>query len=434
MPPSISIVIPAYNAAQYLDRCLAAIAESSVLPIECIIVDDGSTDETGAIGQKIATKILSTGGRHGPARARNLGAGAATGDIILFIDSDVCVHPDTVGRIADRFMLNPGLDAVFGSYDDAPGCKDLLSQYRNLLHCFVHNSGHTVATTFWTGCGAVRRKLFLEHDGFDESQVIEDVEFGMRLARAGRVLRLDAAIQVKHLKHWSFLGMLRTDVFFRAVPWTRLLLREGRWINDLNLRWNNCISVTVVFLWLIGAGVAGFGDAGALAVPVLALFLLVTSGYWTQTLRRADAAVERRVFGAGILLLALISYARGFTWVFTAVASAYALLLFRQVFLFGNRRLRQISGWIYSVYLLATSVSLFVLLMNARTFGTLAVLAAIFVGLNLPFYLFLARRVGRLEALAAIPFHCFYYFYSGISFIAAGCLHIRENYLWQSGN
>ena len=51
----------------------------------------------------------------------------------------------------------PGIAAVFGSYDDEPGAPNLVSQYRNLLHHFVHQTGRTEASTFWTGCGAVRR-------------------------------------------------------------------------------------------------------------------------------------------------------------------------------------------------------------------------------------------------------------------------------------
>ena len=89
--PSISVVIPVYNAAGYLRSCLQCLSKSSVCPLECIVVDDGSTDESPRIAEEFGAKLLATGGRRGPAYARNLGAEQAEGEILFFIDSDVCV-------------------------------------------------------------------------------------------------------------------------------------------------------------------------------------------------------------------------------------------------------------------------------------------------------------------------------------------------------
>jgi hypothetical protein len=251
---TVSIVVPVYNAGDSLAACLEHIGKLSPAPDECVIVDDGSGDASWAIAQRAGFKLISTGGRKGPAAARNLGARAARGDILLFLDADVLVSSDAVARIQAHFAENAGLDGVSGSYDDQPGCPSFLSQYRNLLHCFIHQSSRPDTCTLWSACGAIRREVFLEHGGFREcyrKPCIEDVDFGFRLRGAGRRLLLDKQLQVKHLKRWGFWQMLKTDLLDRAVPWTLLILRQRSLPADLNLRWEHRLSVL-----LVGLGVA----------------------------------------------------------------------------------------------------------------------------------------------------------------------------------
>jgi GT2 family glycosyltransferase len=243
-----SVVIAAYNSEADLARCLESLAQSEIPALECIVVDDCSTDSSAAVAESHGARVLRTETNRGPACARNLGAAAASGDIVLFLDSDVCVHPDTLGRVAARFEANPELDAVFGSYDDSPAAPGLVSQFRNLLHCFVHQTSNSRAWTFWSGCGAIRRPVFLQHDGFDiayRQPSIEDIELGYRLTGAGHRIMLDRTIQVKHLKSWTLSRMIETDVFSRGVPWTRLLLAQGSIPYDLNLRWHHRLSAAL---------------------------------------------------------------------------------------------------------------------------------------------------------------------------------------------
>src|SRR6185436_3746045 len=96
----------------------------------------------------------------GAAAARNAGASEAQATILLFVDADVAVAPGTVARLLAWFETQPDLDAVFGSYDDRPARAGLVSQFRNLLHHYVHQHGNPEAATFWAGFGAVRRDAF----------------------------------------------------------------------------------------------------------------------------------------------------------------------------------------------------------------------------------------------------------------------------------
>lgn len=239
--PSISVVIPVFNAGGDLEKCLAAITASDFPVHECIVVDDGSTDGcTRTIEHRDNVKLLRMERQGGPGLARNHGAENATGDILFFTDADVLLHPDALGKAARTFAENPEVSAVFGSYDQAPGHPSLLSRYRNLYHHWNHQVGSEDASTFWTGCGAVRRSVFLELGGFSRDYArpsIEDIEFGYRLRSAGHRTRLIKDMQGTHLKEWTLIGMLRTDLFQRGIPWVVLLRRYPDMPADLNLSW-----------------------------------------------------------------------------------------------------------------------------------------------------------------------------------------------------
>jgi hypothetical protein len=288
MAPDISIVIPVYNGAAYLAACLKAVRELRPAPLECIVVDDGSTDGSARIAQTAGVTVVSTSGRRGPGYARNLGAGIARGEILLFVDADVVVPPAALARIAARFSEDPARDAVIGSYDQDPASPDLLSQYRNLLHCYTHQRGQARTCGFWTGCGAMRTAVFRSYGGFDETHTrprIEDVELGTRLRHAGRQVWLDKGLQVKHLKRLRFWTVMRTDLVDRAIPWTLLILRSNQMPADLNLQCGQRFSVLAsgwaalaLILSVVCAAVFGGRLAAALvlsatiaAVAVMAL-------------------------------------------------------------------------------------------------------------------------------------------------------------------
>jgi glycosyltransferase involved in cell wall biosynthesis len=175
----------------------------------------------------------------GPARARNEGARFARGEWLVFVDADVRVHPDALRRIAAAIDADPGIVAVFGTYDADPDGGSVLSDYRNLLHRYVHCRSAGEAETFWAGCGAVRREAFTAVGGFDVARFvrpqIEDIELGYRLRDAGGRILLDPKVQGRHLKRWQLGSMLHTDFRDRGVPWMRLLLeRRGHSEPSLN--------------------------------------------------------------------------------------------------------------------------------------------------------------------------------------------------------
>jgi len=253
--PYISVIIPAYNSTKFIALCLEALGKSTYKSYEVILVDDGSTDDTAQIARDMGCRVFVMDNQAGPAVARNYGSEQANGEIVLFIDSDVLVKSNTLELVATTFSDNPDIAALFGSYDDTPSDTNFLSQYRNLLHHYVHQNSNPDSATFWAGCGAVRKKIFLELNGYDYKKFaepsIEDIELGYRMREKGYKIRLDKDLQVTHLKHWGWYSMIKTDIFNRAVPWSRLILQTKSLPEDLNLRISDRVSTALVGVLLI---------------------------------------------------------------------------------------------------------------------------------------------------------------------------------------
>lgn len=323
---TISVIVPVHKGGPNFRMCLSSLAEAVPPSSEIIVVADGDMDASWDLAEEFGAQVVRTPSPGGPARARNLGARLAQGDILFFVDADVAIPRDAIDQIETGFRREPDLTAVFGSYDDAPAATNFLSQYKNLFHHYTHQTAREEASTFWGACGAIRREVFLALGGFDEryrQPSSEDIELGYRLRQAGHRIRLCKALQVKHLKRWGLVSLLKSDFFHRALPWTELILRHRRFINDLNLRFSSRLSVMLTY-GLLGA--------------------LVGASWWPSSL-----AV------AGVLSLSLLA-------------------------------------------------------------------------LNVPLYRFFWRKRGLRFAIQAIPWHWFYYFYSGLAFaigIALYLLHRR---------
>ena len=169
MRPKLSVVVPVRDAAGALRACLASLAAATEIEREVIVADDASSDGSAALAAGFGARVVRLERHAGPAAARNRGAQVAQAEHVLFLDADVCVHPDTLARVTAAFAADGAPEALFGSYDTSPAAVNLISQYKNLLHHYVHQRAPDEAETFWSGCGAIRRDVFLAAGGFDEA-------------------------------------------------------------------------------------------------------------------------------------------------------------------------------------------------------------------------------------------------------------------------
>lgn len=262
----LSAIVPATNRPKTLASCLEAIRGAEEAPEEIVVVDRAEGP--------------------GPAAARNAGAARASGDVLVFVDADVIPHRDAFRRIRAALAAEPGLVALFGSYDDSPAAAGAVSGFRNLLHHYVHQQAPGAAETFWAGLGAVRREEFLAADGFDaarySSPSVEDIDLGLRLTAAGADVRLDPELQGTHLKEWTLVEMVRTDLLDRGVPWLTLLLERGGGATALNLGWRHRLSTVACVTGALALTLGRRRTAVAAGVALVGL----NAGFYTLLLRR----------------------------------------------------------------------------------------------------------------------------------------------------
>jgi GT2 family glycosyltransferase len=279
--PRLSVVVPAYQGSKVLPQSLSALLRSD-LPKdqwELIVVDDASSDETALIGAQYADTVVRLPVRpSGPAFARNRGFEASRGDIVVFVDADVCVHRATLRRILQAMDDDAGIGALFGSYDSSPSHTSVVSEFRNLLHHYVHHRDAGEAETFWAGCGAIRASVFEQVGMFDEWHYsrpqIEDIELGRRMRQDGHRIVLRPEIQGTHLKRWTLKDVMLTDFKHRGVPWTQLLLQEGP---NASARMLNLRTSEKVCTAMAGLGWLAVGAAIVLANPMPLLVLILAA-------------------------------------------------------------------------------------------------------------------------------------------------------------
>jgi Glycosyl transferase family 2 len=306
--PSITAIVPATNRPATLGRCVAALDQGLRPPDETVVV----TEPRGA----------------GPAAARNEGARRAQGDVLVFVDADVVVHPDALARIEAAFAGDFRLTALFGSYDDSPEAPGVVSGFRNLLHHHVHTSSAGPAATFWAGLGAIRREPFLVAGGFDSERYprpsIEDIELGARMAKRGERIILDPGVQGTHLKAWTLAEMLRTDFARRGVPWVELLVEEHSFLRPgdrssttaLNLGWRHRLSAFAS----VAAAAALLRRRPLTAVAAVAVLVGANRELYALVLRRrgpsglaAGVALHavHHLTSAAALIVGLLRFVRG---------------------------------------------------------------------------------------------------------------------------
>lgn len=277
-PLTVSVIVAVHNQGSALTQCLESLQALSPASKEIIVVVYGESDASTRLAEHLGLKVVRAVPQRGLAGARNLGANLAEGDLLLFVDADVTVRSNAVRELREIFQADPQTAAVIGSYDDDSAAGNFLSQYKNLFEHYRHQQAYWDADTFWGACGAIRREVFEEIGGFDEScacAYTADLELGYRLRAAGYRIHLCKDLQVKHLKRWDVWSLVRGDFWGRAVLGTELL-RAGRFADHLTLTGTSCAKVVLFYYLLALTALLSLWPQGGLwALLVGALLLLL---------------------------------------------------------------------------------------------------------------------------------------------------------------
>ncbi len=229
----ISVILPARNSADTLEACVQSVLASEYPPLEVLIVDDASMDDTPGI---VARLIRDHPGRvfgfrlpspRGPSTARNHGARHARGEALFFLDSDTVLLPGSLGAFSEALT---GCEAVTGTYAAEPLNSGWTPAYKALFdHYYFTRRGRVPLRVFSVAVAGLWAKVFRELDGFDETlswgMDYECEEFGERLAQSHLNLLVPEVVARHRFPHLSRLTCL---YFRRAAQWAEIfLLRTG---------------------------------------------------------------------------------------------------------------------------------------------------------------------------------------------------------------
>lgn len=216
--PLVTIVIPAYNCEKTIYNAINAVLRQSYQPVELIVVDDGSSDNTPKIIQSFESVIYIHQNNAGPAAARNRGAKEANGGIVFFTDSDCIADPDWIKNAMNGFTED--VSAVMGSYDIA-NPFDCLARcvHREILYRHAHYLPE-YPKVFGSYNVGIRKNIFDQAGGYNPQYRRasgEDNDLSYKIIALGGRIRFCRNALVQHYHPVSLLKYLNEQ--FRHGFW-----------------------------------------------------------------------------------------------------------------------------------------------------------------------------------------------------------------------
>lgn len=183
--PLVSVIVPVHNGARFLPEALASICAQGYRPMEVVIVDDGSEDDTARVAATLpGAVVLSHPARRGPAAARNTGLERASGELVAFLDADDLWPAGALATQVDRLLQAPGVDLLLGR---------------------TRRLGDPAATSFvapYLGSGLFRRVVFDRVGRFDEAlRFSEDHDWFLRARELGVSIEISDELALIYRAH-----------------------------------------------------------------------------------------------------------------------------------------------------------------------------------------------------------------------------------------
>ena len=258
---TITLYIPAYNAANTLEKCLNGVNVMTHQPDELLVIDDGSTDETAAIAERLGARVIHHPENRGIAAARNTALKEASHDLIAHLDADVAPSPEWLLKLLDG--LDDDISGVGGKliekYQDG-----LFNRWRTVQMPQHWGNSMVENPTFLHGAAALYRKSALEAvGGYDERcrTNFEDNDMGLRLTENGYRLLYTPDAVAYHLRRDTLSSILMTN-----WRWTR----RPRDTTSLNYK----VRKVLINFWTLGRKIPR--DIKQRSLAMMGLSLLVT--------------------------------------------------------------------------------------------------------------------------------------------------------------
>lgn len=189
--PTVSVVVPCYNDGAYIEEALDSARTQTAPPLEILVVDDGSSDDSREIAERMGATVLRNEGARGPGGGRNTGVLAARGELVALLDSDDIWEPDHLEVVGGLLRDHPEAGAafsdvqLFGTHDNT---WHMMIPPNEVRDCYIETLLKTVSLPSAT---VVRTAIFRDHLYDDTLPGSEDYEFLVRLCRSYPMVRSD---------------------------------------------------------------------------------------------------------------------------------------------------------------------------------------------------------------------------------------------------
>lgn len=219
---STSVIIPCRNGAHTVGAAVRSALGQTEPPVEVIVVDDVSEDDSGTVAAAAGARVIRNGTRRNAGGSRNAGIAAASGEYLAFLDADAVAAPDWLARAREVFASDPNIAAVGGQIvNGRPSIYGKLDYYMN--HSEWIGSSPAGEKSNVPTMAIVYRRSAIEGLRFPESNSGEDTAFALAVTRRGGKLWFDPRISVSHHHErldWSSYWEKQVACG-RTIYWTR---------------------------------------------------------------------------------------------------------------------------------------------------------------------------------------------------------------------
>src|SRR3989344_4844570 len=225
--PKLSVIVPVYNAGQTLNLCLKSIRDSEFTDFELIVINDGSKDNSLKIAKKYADIVISLPNNQGRVKARNKGIRAVKSQIVVNIDSDVVIKPDTLKQINSYFNQHSELAAITGMLAIPDKIYNFATDYKNCYMNYYFSILPVKVNFLYGSIYAVRKKFLPASQNKSYVKIDDDTNIGQSLS-ARQQIHLLKTLSVIHLKTYTWGTLIKND-WQIPYDWAQIFLKFQGW-------------------------------------------------------------------------------------------------------------------------------------------------------------------------------------------------------------